>query len=189
MSRQNSSLYPSDHSECHASGNKTSPASKASRQQPDSSRRRRTGSDASRFAAEAASQAANGTSNTAAAGQQQQQQHSSRHSQGLVADATADGRTVSPFAAAQQQGREQPPGAAVNSGTGSRQESRAWRQLQRASMQQELHDRQRQQHQVCDTHHGLIKAFCKTLPVRLQASLTVTMHMMLLQSLSVRPER
>jgi hypothetical protein len=161
MSRQNSSLYPSSHGDSDASSHNSSPMSKAPPQQPDSSRRRRTGSDASRFAAEAALQAAiNGTSSTTAARrqqqQQQQQQHSSRPAgQGLAADAAAGGPRVSPFAAAQQQAHRHPVGAAMNGNTGSRQESRAWRELQRASMQQELHDRQQQQQQqqqVCDSH-------------------------------------
>ena len=157
MASRNSGLYLSSYGNSHTSGNELSPTSKASQQQPGSSRRRRATSDASRFAAEAASQAgADGTSGTNMASQQQQQHSSRPAGQGFAVDAAADGPRVSPFAAAQQQVRKQPSGAAMNGDAGGRQESRAWRQLQRASMQQELHDRQRQQQQqqqqVHDSH-------------------------------------
>jgi hypothetical protein len=151
---QASSLNPSSRGDSLPTGSNLSPL-KAPRQQPDGSRRRRTASDASRFAAEAALQAAaNGTNGIIAASiaaSQQQQPGNRPASKSLAAGAAADGSRVSPFAAAQQQVRKQPSGAGMNGGIGGRQESRAWRQLQRASMQQELHDRQ-QQMQVGGSH-------------------------------------
>ena len=153
FSSQASSLNPSSRGDSLASGSNLSPPN-APRQQPDGSRRRRTASDASRFAAEAALQAAaNGTNGIIAASQQQQPGNRPAN-KSLAAEAAGDGPRVSPFAAAQQQVRKQPSGAGMNGGIGGRQESRAWRELQRASMQQELHDRQ-QQMQV-DSSHGHI---------------------------------
>jgi hypothetical protein len=139
--RRSSSLHASSQGDSLANGRRLSPLM-GPWQQADSSRRQRMGSEASRFAAEAAAAAQATDSITNVAGQQALD--GIADSRGGVAGSAAEWPAGSPFAAAQQQVRRQPSVGMMNSSSsGGGQDSKTWRQLASASMQEEVHESQR----------------------------------------------